>query len=413
MNKLNHTEPPPPPGLARAQEIILYQIKGATPELLPLAQINGRVLAKAVKTPAPIPAFNQSLMDGYAVCDQEIWPGTSLAVIGEVAAGDWPNLDLKPGHTLRVYTGAYLPKGTRQVIPMESVMEDNDTALIRNLNRRDFIKKAGSEFRKGQVIGRQGREVTPEHAALLARAGIAELEVAAKPMVHVLCTGSELRSLGEHGPIGTKTNVNSVQLEMLIADAGGQSSTTTCPDDRDAIDRALTAIQKDPAWQKEAQPLLLTTGGLGPGKYDLVEAALTKIGTEILFNGIKAKPGQRCLFGRLGHGLIISLPGPPPAVHTLFNALVRPALAKGLGYHHPKLQRVEATLVEPITVQQPGLKILKPGLLSAKHGQLTVRPVKPLETANVIIPVPAKLRHLAVGTSINVHVISRFQTEIT
>ena len=149
--------------------------------------------------------------------------------------------------------------------------------------------------------------------------------------------------------------------------------------------------------------MVVTTGGVGPGKYDLVAETFKRLGVTILYNSLKVRPGKSTLFGIKSQTLFFGLPGPPPAVRLLFNELLRPALLKAQGFNKTLPQAIRATITEPLTISQPGTLSLKGAVLSSLKGTFIIRPARKTEAINAVILIPPHRRYIQKGELVTVH----------
>jgi molybdopterin molybdotransferase len=302
----------------------------------------GCTLFEDVRADADYPAWPRSKVDGYAVRASET-PG-AFDVVVEVPAGKAPGDRIAPGQAARVFTGAAVPDGADAVLKQEDVRVDGRrmTSDARTSSGHNVTPRA-SECAAGAVVAARGTVITPGVAGALASVGKATARVAARPHVVVLSTGSELVPVNETPPPGHIRNGNSPALVAAAWSFGARpTSMPIAPDTRPALDDALkTAFAKDPA-------ILLVTGGVSVGDYDLVPAALADAGVERVFHGVSLQPGKPLWFGVRARGgnctLVFGLPGNP--VSALVNAalFVRPAIRKMLGRADVVPQTLVATL---------------------------------------------------------------------
>lgn len=398
--------------LKRGQQSIVEQIKVQTEEKISLASALGRVSSRKILTPEPIPTFSQSLMDGFALQHQKAKSPQEYLfhVVGEIAAGQIYPHKIQRGQAVRIYTGAKIPEGTNQVIPMENCLEAKGyLKIIPPLPNLKYIKKKGSDFAKGSLVINSGVPFSPKHLSTLAVIGETSVSVHRPPHIAFFCSGSELETpASDQSNIATngrKYESNSILLESLVKQSGAVPfSLGSVIDNVDAICSVFKEWLQKPVWGK-SQPILISTGGMGPGKYDLITAALKKIGAKIIFDRLAVHPGSRTLFAKVDKGICICLPGSPPAVFTLFHELVKPAILKACGQANPYPEKLRATLTESITTRHSGPTHLKPGITKNIHGKISVRPTNPYEPANAIILVPARRRFLKKGELVTFHPI--------
>ncbi|ADH86646.1 molybdopterin molybdotransferase MoeA [Desulfurivibrio alkaliphilus] len=391
--------------LQQAQRQILAHSRPGLPEMVPLERVLGRIPATAARARLAVPSFPHSSRDGYALLasdSQETGgaeetagypPRIRLAVVGEIAAGRTrPAKRLQPGQAYRIMTGGLLPPGADAVIPFERVYREEEDYITLSSPCRpgDYIRPVGADLRRGQIIVTPGRPVAPEHLPRLATAGVGELAVYPRPRVGLLCTGSELLDdTGENPVPGHLISGNRFLLAGLIRRWGGEPvDLGTVKDDPGAI-AAILHRQAE-----SGLAMIISTGGMGPGKYDLVDGVLTRLQAHLLYRELRLRPGKATMAALLGSTLFFGLPGPPPAVHLLFYLLVAPALRRAQGHHRPRPLIVQAHLRQALKLRRGRVIQLKDAQLQADRGRLLVRPLPPGETMNAIILAPANRREL-------------------
>lgn len=406
-----HPAMTPELSLRDAQHAILDRITLLAPENIPLPLALGRISAVSLKSTVPKPAFDQSTRDGYAVAAV---PASvlgrndlvSFRLAGEMAAGDLDRLTVRRGEAVRIMTGAMLPSGTKRVIPCEACREEERGRIAIPATAfsepRRFIRKRGSTLAAGRVLVPQGRSIRPDHLLSLGENNYTVLPVFRRPLVTVLCTGSELVTPGTRARRGQKISGNSLLLGGLLAECGAESfDQGTVRDQVDDIAGALTACLA-------AQPqLILTTGGMGPGKYDLMEQVVARLGGIILYRALQVRPGRATLFALLDNVPLFALPGPPPAVRLLFHELVAPALWKMQGRRRVYPRPLRARLTDTVQIKKCGRLNLKGAVLSLEKGLLQARPVATTETMNGILLLPASSRRFEKGTELTAHLVGR------
>lgn len=395
------------PDLAGAQKIIASQVRQLEAEQIPLRHAAGRIPTETVRAPLPVPAFSLSTRDGFAVTGADL-PATAgvavtLTIPGEVAAGCTEVPALKRRHAISIMTGGVIPPGATQVVPFEQCAQRQGSVTIFSPSAPGaFIRQKGSAAGKGQPVLRPGQVMQPEHLPLLAAMGITELAVHRRPRVAFFCSGSELLELSATPGCGQIISGNRFLLAALITESGG------LPIDMgivaDDTGRIQSLLQESPAGANTAD-MIVTTGGMGPGKYDLITEALEGIGVTIFYRRLSVRPGGATLFGTLHGKPIFALPGPPPAVFPLFHELVRPAIRKMQGHAILTLRACRAVLQEDLALKKSGCQNLKTGVLRAQKEILTVRPAKKYEPADAIMVIPANRRRLVAGEKVTVHAL--------
>jgi molybdopterin molybdotransferase len=302
-----------------------------------------RVLAEDVFASIPLPAFDNSSMDGYAVRAADAKVGGELAVIGEQAAGADRNLVLGPGHTIRIFTGAPIPNGADAVIMQEDVERRGDKIVVREgVERGENIRIRGGDLCEGQRLASRGEVLTPVRIAVIGSQGIAKLSVYRRPTVAVIATGSELRVQGERLRPSEIYETNRILLASLTERSNAVADVfDIVPDTEEAHLKTFE--------QARSRDVLLIAGGMSVGEKDLVRPMLKKLGAELDLWRVAIKPGKPFLFGRLGRTLVFGLPGNPVSAFVTFLLFVRPALWKMGGRADLEPLRIPARLASDLS----------------------------------------------------------------
>jgi molybdopterin molybdotransferase len=354
--------------------------------------IVGRVSCDEVRAKCNTPLCDESLRDGFVVCGGAVGADgfADYTVRGEIPAGKTDGHVLEDGSAARIFTGAAIPENGHRVVPFEQCIELDDRIKIASdklSGTRTFIDRAGSRMSSGEVIAGKGYRFGLVEQGLLSSSGVSQVKVASSPRVSCYCTGSELVEPGGSIRPGQKISGNGLQLERLIPTFGGL--VTNCAivkDDRAGMERVLQDLSGGD------HDLVVTTGGMGPGKYDLVQELFAEAGGELFFDHLPLRPGKALLFGRLGRTLFIALPGPPHAVRTLIHELVGPVLLLMQGACSPWPEPVRAFLEHEVALKRCEVTQLKDGVFSIQDGRCTVRLRGRLEPGNCIL-VFTKGRH--------------------
>lgn len=392
--------------LQMAQNLIVAAASRLEQEELELSHCLGRFAARPLEALVPLPGYDQSLRDGFAICKDPLRrdgapPQRVFGVVDEVAAGDTRRLSLEPGEAMGIMTGALLPRGAVAVVPKEQCRLVGRSLEVEGAffsQGRHFIHGQGSDLSSGEVIVAKGEAIGPQRQILLSAVGHGRVPVIRKPRVSFFCTGSELLT-GPRSPLpGQKFSANGALLSALIRRAGAQlQEQGAAKDEPQAVSRLLGQLGRG------LPDIIISTGGMGPGKFDLVEEAFAAVGGEVLYRSLDLRPGKSTLFGTLGTALFFGMPGPPPAVQLLFQELISPAIRAMQGASICCPPRIKAILSEDLHQAPRDLPRLKAACLSLGDGHCRVRPVRRLEEPNCYIYCPVDLGDVRAGEQVIVH----------
>jgi molybdopterin molybdotransferase len=361
-------------GFDEALKIVLRHaadLAAPATERVPLLASGDRVLAEAVSADRDQPPFDRSTRDGFAVRAADFAAGT-LQIAGQVRAGEqWLGGALNAGAAIGIMTGAPMPEGADAVVMVEHV--EQAAGVIRPRDQRTIrsgenIVRRGSEARIGETVLPVGTVIEGAEIALAAACGCSTLTVFRKPTVAIVATGDELVEIDAEPEPQQIRNSNSYGLASMVARAGGEAvRLPIAPDRRSELEQIIRSARRS--------RLMLLSGGVSMGEYDLVEEVLQALGAEFFFTGVKMQPGKPVVFGRLpaADGLaaqfFFGLPGNPVSTQVTFHCFVQPLLRAmaGAGVQGPRF--AQATLAEDATG--------KPGLMQVLPARLTANRIRP------------------------------------
>lgn len=303
----------------------------------------GRVLAENIVADRNYPPFNRSIRDGFAVRAADVTqPGAKLRVIAESRAGVAFNGSVSAGECVRILTGAPVPRGANAVVMHEYTREEGEFIIFEQAARvGQYYVLAGAEARIGEVVVTRGGRLGYAELAVAAEVGHARIEVCRRPRVAILSTGDELVDVNKApGPFQIR-NSNNVSLAAQVALAGAEPVMIGHAKDEIADLRARIeqGLQFD---------MLLLSGGVSAGKYDLVEGVLGELGAEFLFDAVAIRPGKPVVFGWCRGKPVFGLPGNPVSTMVTFELFVVPAIEKLLGIAPRPLPTFKAKLAHPL-----------------------------------------------------------------
>lgn len=372
-------------------------------QILTVAEALGYVLAQEVRTDREYPPFDRSTRDGYAVRASEAMQGASLLCVGEIKAGDTVTLPLAPGTCVQIMTGAAAPPGADAVVMIEFTRRSDDTITFdRTTQAGQNIVARGSEAQAGENALQPGLRLGFAELAVAAQVGAVNFVCNKKPRVAILSTGDEVVPITEvPGPFHIR-NSNTVSLSAQIRLAGGEP--VALPNALDRVDELSAKIE-----QGLREDVLVLSGGVSMGKYDLVESVLKGMGAEFYFDAVAIRPGKPTVFGRCRNTLVFGLPGNPVSTMVTFQLFVIPALDILSGASPRPLPLLEASLAKPL-IEKPGLTHFLPAHLEwrASAPQVHALPwrgsgdISALIRANCFLMVPADRSDIPAGERVSV-----------
>jgi molybdenum cofactor synthesis domain-containing protein len=338
---------------------------------VPIDECVGRVLAEDIVADCDMPPFNRAQMDGYAVRARDTrHVPVNLRIVGESAAGRGWHKQLEKGEAVRIMTGAPVPEGADAVQKIELTKEyDSIVSLIDRVPKGQFIVEKGKEIRKGDVIVSAGSVITPEMIATPAAFGYSKLKVAKRPRVAIISTGSEIVEVGKKPKLDQIRDSNSVLLKSLCERAGANVVSCAC-----AVDDLADLTERVEADGANSD-VLITTGGVSVGKYDLTKAAFIKSGAKILFDRVALKPGKPAVFAKRRRKVVFGLPGNPVSAAVTFHLFVRRTLGLLQSSADPAMRRGFASLYAPLRGNKARDTYFPARLVNSADGKLVAVPL--------------------------------------
>jgi len=396
-------------------ERILTALPPLQPYDQPLLEALGLPVCEAISAPMDLPAFDNSGMDGYAVYFDDVATASEdhpvhLPVVGEAAAGQTKLFALSPGTALRIMTGAPVPQGADAVVPVE--WTDGGIAQVRITKaptRGQHVRRQGEDVQTGDVLLEDGSVLGPRQLGLLASVGRSQVRSRPRPRVVILSTGSELREPGTTLGHDSVYDANSYMLAAAARAAG-------------AIAYRVGIVSDDPAEFRDAlsdqlvrADLVITSGGVSKGAYDVVKEVLSELGT-VAFGEVMMQPGKPQGFGFVGEDQtpIITLPGNPVSSYISFEVFVVPAIRRMMGrlpYRRPMVRALAAQGFSSVPQRRQFVRaqfeIDGTGAHVTPVGGHGSHLMGDLSEANALIVVPEEVTSVRAGEQVQVLVLDR------
>jgi len=388
----------------------------ATPaaETVPLVDSLDRILRADVESALAVPPFNKSTMDGYAVKAVDVEAAAAetpvtLRVVDEVPAGSISSRVLRSGEAIRIMTGAAVPEGADAVIKIEKTrsVDADRVEILDGAGENHYIIPRGRDLLPGQKVAAAGTGLDAILMGIMASCGVAEVTVARKPAIGIISTGSELVPPGQPLADGRIYDINGYFLHGFLQKAG----VLVAPPERvaDKSDELLAALE-----QNSDKDILLLSGGVSVGDYDIVHETLQRAGVREIFWRVRVKPGKPLFFGKKGHTLIFGLPGNPVSSATNFFLFVKPVIDKMLGKNDWGLKTGYAR-VRNSRILRPGRRKFLKGMLQEKGADQQVWIISeqrsgifsPMRDADVFIEVPEDVKMVREGSLMKIHYLEK------
>lgn len=397
-----------------AQKLVFRHCRKLPVTQIPVPKSLGYVLAESIRTSTPLPRFDASAVDGFAVRSPDLNKATHsnatcLQLTGTLAAGDNRILKLNRGTTIRILTGAQIPAGAEACVMQEHVRVENDLVFFsKPVDAGANIRFAGDEFKKGEIVLESGTLITPPVVAMLAVLGRQHVRVCRKPRVSLIVTGNELQPPGTRLRRGKIYDSNTRGLLAALRAIGIDSIRTFRTQD--------TPRQIKQAFRKAFadSDVVISSGGVSVGSSDFVKDVLAELKVRNVFWRIAIKPGKPIYFGTKKKTLIFGLPGNPVAAQLGFQLLIKPAILRMMGMSSVSSLTLSAILSQDLRKKTGRMEFVR-GILSTDDAeQLTVRPARGqdshmiggLAKANCLIHFPKDQERISAGSKVRISLLN-------
>ncbi len=395
--------------VAEAVERVMAQVSYTGTEKIPLEHTYGRILAEPIIAKHDVPPFDRSAYDGFAVRAEDTAGASGddripFTVIGEIGAGQVADRRIGSNEAYRIMTGALVPENADAIVMLEQTVESEKGFTLRKpFSAGENISFRGEDALEGEVLIPKGAFIHPGTVALLATFGYAEVEVAKRPVVGILSTGTELLRVDEELVPGKIRNSNGPMVVAQLARMGIQSKSYGM--EADDLEACMKTVEK----ALVETDILLTTGGVSVGDYDHLPAIYERLGAEVLFNKVAMRPGSVTTVAVLEDKLLFGLSGNPSACFTGFELFTRPAILRMMGAEKPYMPRMKAILGEDFTKPNPFTRFVRASWEMTDAGPVTVpagfnksSAVSSIARGNCIIVLPSGTRGFTKGMEVDV-----------
>lgn len=394
--------------VSEAVRLVMEHVHVTGMETIPLEHTYGRILAEQINAKHDVPSFDRSPYDGFAVRAEDTVGASGdnripFTVIGEIGAGHVADRGVGRREAYRIMTGAPIPGNADAVIMLEQTTEGKGSFTVRKtFSQGENISFKGEDAKEGERLIEAGTFIHPGTIALLATFGYAEVNVAKRPVVGILSTGTELLEVADELVPGKIRNSNGPMIAAQLTRMGiGYKSYGVQVDDLDActeiVEKALSETD-----------LLITTGGVSVGDYDYLPAIYERLGAKVLFNKVAMRPGSVTTVAVLGEKLLFGLSGNPSACFTGFELFTRPAILGMQGAITPYIPRMQAKLGEDFTKPNPFTRFIRAfwemtsdGIIAVPAGFNKSNAVSSIARGNCLIVLPSGTRGYAAGMNVD------------
>lgn len=394
-----------------ALEIILSKINFKGVEKIPIEESLGRILAEDIVARRHNPPLDNSAMDGYALIAEDIRNASpehpvKLEVSEDLPAGHTAQTKIRSGQAIRIMTGAPIPQGANAVIMQEDTERNGKFVLVKDKAEvEENIRLAGEDVKSGERVITRGVSILPSHIGMMAVVGRSQIYVSQRPVVAIISTGDEIVDLDENPTGPCIYNSNGHMLAAQVRSAGGIPRYLGIARDqeKDLLEKFEWALKCD---------MVVSSGGVSVGDYDLVKASLKKLGQEMLFWKVAMKPGKPLAFGKIEDKPIFGLPGNPVSSFVSFEQFVRPAIRKMSGSNDLAHKTVQARLTRTIH-KKPGRQHYLSSIITWNRTEYIVTPaeeqgsgiLKSAMNANGLLIFPLESTQIAEGEMVTVQLL--------
>ncbi len=361
-----------------AQRLVLEKaVRGTRTMTVPVVDAVGLVAAEDVISRVEMPRFNRAAMDGFAVRHEEVDTERAFKVAATVAAGESGEVSVGEGECVRIMTGAPVPEGLDTVIPFEDAFSDGQVVRFQSMPQRGAnVARRGEDIAEGAVAVEEGTLIRPREVSVLAAVGRTEVRVFEPPTAAVLVTGEEIVDAPGELSSGRIWNSNGPAMAAYLKAEGARViDLGIAGDTKDALEAAL-------AHGLEEADVVVVSGGVSAGDYDLVPGVLESLGVERIFHGIMVKPGKPTFFGRKGERLVFGLAGNPVSVLFALDQMVIPAVRVFKHHPQPVSPRMQGELTETVR-KKTGRLLLLPCLCEWRRDRFLLTPVRTHGSADI------------------------------
>lgn len=393
-----------------AKKILFENVKQLSALNKSVSEVTGCILAEDIRSPVNLPLFDQSAMDGFAVSFQKAFTGEEnydFKITGEIKAGDKPGVRLRKNTAVFIYTGSAVPENTDCVVMQENTNAENGYV---NVSKNDLIKGnniryKGTQIKKGELVLRKGAFLNSATIGFLCLMGISKIKVIGKPMISILSTGNELQRSGAKLSPGKIYESNSIMLKAAITENGYETKfINSVKDDKKKLSKYVYQMLT-------SSDVLILSGGISVGKYDLVKEILESYGVKELFYKVSQKPGKPLYAGKLKEKMIFALPGNPASALVCFYEYVLPAIKKMSGYSEYDLKKEYFPLKESYELKGSRDLFLKAKISEGKVHILEGQGsdvLKSFAEANALIYLSSDKKVIKKGSPVETHLLPNY-----